>query len=400
MKTAGQPLSLRQLERYTEMNQTLQPMADRSRLAIIADHPEALECNSAHIIQAALTRGNSVLAIAPGLPIGIAGSGPLRGASMSNLNTSGEKSATKKLISQPRNSSLEQTFADWHPDTILACSLDTLPMAFHAANRIRVSRVSCALFSNPAEPGTDTERRAGTWAQRRRINSCLRRCQSVIIADRSQVDELASIGITLPPDRIHVIPAPGADIIALAASELPGIANGLRFLAIAEVVDTTHRATLHRAAEILRERGHAVSLVLATPPDVTSYDNSPPTDNPSALIEVSHSAHDMTDEICIAHVFIELGAPNIYPASALSALAIGRPILARNFPALKNLLDERVNGILLPGSTPEQIVTGVESLLRRPDLLPSMGRASRSKAERYFNAEQISADILKLLQLR
>ena len=83
----------------------------------------------------------------------------------------------------------------------------------------------------------------------------------------------------------------------------------------------------------------------------------------------------------------------------MTALAIGRPLLALDTPAHRRLIDERVNGVLLPSPDADAIVAGAASLLRRPDLFPSMARASRAKAERHFDASAFATRILDTLQL-
>jgi hypothetical protein len=45
------------------------------------------------------------------------------------------------------------------------------------------------------------------------------------------------------------------------------------------------------------------------------------------------------------------------------------------------------------------LTTAMESFLKRPDLIPSMARASRLKAERRFDVKTVNAKILKVLDL-
>jgi len=372
-------------------------VAGRSRLAIVAASIYSLEATYGHLVQSALKRGNAVLCLAPGLPIGIAASGPLAGASTFNLvdGAGGREVQTFRLGSKQ----LDAAFGDWHPDTVLACDLAVLPAVVRAARRIRVTNISCAVLANAAEPGMP--RRPIPWLQRRRISSALRQAHAIVLTDSDQQHSLAREGIAVPRDRVHEIAGPGIDLDDYQEVVLPEISDGVRVLVVAESVVTGHRAALAEAAALLRERHPGVRVVLAVPsPPGEHTGESKAVDDPAPLVEIALTTDELPDEVRRAHVVIELGAATIYPRSALLALAIGRPLIVRSVPGLGNLVDERVNGIQLTDATPATIVAGIENLLHRPDLFPSMARASRAKALRSYQAKRFTSSILKLLDLR
>jgi glycosyltransferase involved in cell wall biosynthesis len=62
-------------------------------------------------------------------------------------------------------------------------------------------------------------------------------------------------------------------------------------------------------------------------------------------------------------------------------------------------IDERVNGVVVPPRDVSALARTIESFLLRPDQLDWMSRASRRKAERCFDANAISRELLALMGL-
>jgi glycosyltransferase involved in cell wall biosynthesis len=57
------------------------------------------------------------------------------------------------------------------------------------------------------------------------------------------------------------------------------------------------------------------------------------------------------------------------------------------------------NGMLVPPGDPAALASAMTRLLTRPDLIPSMARASRSYAEASFDSRRINAHLLNALGL-
>jgi glycosyltransferase involved in cell wall biosynthesis len=87
------------------------------------------------------------------------------------------------------------------------------------------------------------------------------------------------------------------------------------------------------------------------------------------------------------------------PQPILEALATGRPIVTTNTSGCRETVDERVNGCLVPPGDPAALVAGIESILKRPDLIPHLARASRAKAERRFDERAATAAMMVALGL-
>jgi Glycosyl transferases group 1 len=369
------------------------PAPQKSRLAIIAASAGQLERTCGHVIQLALKRNNAVLCAAPGLPIGVAADGPFQGASLTNVVDRLEAGVTSHLPA--RSETLKSAVADWRPDTILACGLDALPLARQAARQIRLDRIACVLFEEPAIETKGAVQRL--WATRK-INGAMKQCFAVIVADNDQIGACRAIGVALPRSPVTVIPGPGVDLTRVASSQLPGIGNGIRVFVDSDSPYDDQSETLAAIETALAATAGKLTLVAAPPS--TAPSRKVGDDTPANTSETEWFGEPFVRALHDAHIHVQLHARQTFPTALMCALAVGRPILARDTPALRTTVDERVNGVLLPSAEPGAVAAGIRDVLNRPDLLASMARASRAKAARRFDAARLSGAVLDALMMR
>jgi glycosyltransferase involved in cell wall biosynthesis len=77
------------------------------------------------------------------------------------------------------------------------------------------------------------------------------------------------------------------------------------------------------------------------------------------------------------------------PVSILEAMAIGLPLVYTNVGALREIIEDGVNGIMVPIGESEPIVKAVKKLISEPELRKQMGIINRKKAEKDFSIENI-----------
>ncbi|MCB1509522.1 MAG: glycosyltransferase [Hyphomicrobiaceae bacterium] len=367
--------------------------ARRSRLAIISSSASLLERNCRHIVRAAQTRANAVLCLAPGLPIGVAGSGPLEGASMVNLPT---EPRDPDGLGKAARSAAQTAFDDWRPDTVLACGLDALAFSHAIARKSRLSHISLLQYGEPVLPPLGFYDRL---TMRHEWHAALKACRAVIVADRSIATAMRDDIKLAPSDAsVRIVSGAGVDLAAVAAAPLPGIGDGFRIMAFAEPYDLVAPQIWQAIAAHMAERGHAVSVELVCPAARRLVD--PQAVDETEITRMVATLDVLPEAIARAHVCVALFGAQTFTDSLQTALALGRPVLALDTPAHRRAVDERVNGILLKSAEPEHIIQGIETMLRRPDLFASMARASRAKAERMFDATVLSAAVLDALELR
>lgn len=77
------------------------------------------------------------------------------------------------------------------------------------------------------------------------------------------------------------------------------------------------------------------------------------------------------------------------PKSLIEASAVGRPIITCNSIGCKDVVDDEVNGFLVPPQNPRRIADCLMKLINEPELRKIMGKAARAKAEREFSIDSV-----------
>ena len=77
------------------------------------------------------------------------------------------------------------------------------------------------------------------------------------------------------------------------------------------------------------------------------------------------------------------------PKSLIDACAVGRPIVTTNSIGCKDVVDDGVNGFLIPVRDSEALAQKLRILIEDKNLRVSMGRATREKAEREFGLDSV-----------
>ena len=77
------------------------------------------------------------------------------------------------------------------------------------------------------------------------------------------------------------------------------------------------------------------------------------------------------------------------PKSLIDACAIGRPIVTTNSIGCKDVVDDGINGFLVPVRDSETLAQKLRILIEDKDLRIRMGKASREKAEREFDLKNV-----------
>ena len=78
-----------------------------------------------------------------------------------------------------------------------------------------------------------------------------------------------------------------------------------------------------------------------------------------------------------------------FPRAAMEAAAMGLPIVATNIRGCRQVVEQGVNGLLVPVDDPRALREAIETLGEDADLRASMGRASRAKALGEFDEDRV-----------
>jgi glycosyltransferase involved in cell wall biosynthesis len=84
------------------------------------------------------------------------------------------------------------------------------------------------------------------------------------------------------------------------------------------------------------------------------------------------------------------------PRSLIEAAAIGRPSVTTDLPGCRDVVQDRVTGLLVPPRNAAALAAALRRLIVDPGLRAQMGRAARNRAERHFSSARAIAWMLSL----
>ena len=87
------------------------------------------------------------------------------------------------------------------------------------------------------------------------------------------------------------------------------------------------------------------------------------------------------------------------PRSTQEAMAVGRPIITTDVPGCRETIRDGENGFIVPPHSPDAVAEAMEKFIRRPCLVPKMGKRSRELAEQLFDANEVNKRLCEFLGL-
>lgn len=85
------------------------------------------------------------------------------------------------------------------------------------------------------------------------------------------------------------------------------------------------------------------------------------------------------------------------PRSTQEAMAMARPVITTDAPGCRETVVHGVNGFLVPPRDVEALAKAMEQFIQQPELIISMGQASRQLAEERFDVRKINQKLLQVL---
>jgi glycosyltransferase involved in cell wall biosynthesis len=78
-------------------------------------------------------------------------------------------------------------------------------------------------------------------------------------------------------------------------------------------------------------------------------------------------------------------------------MAMARPVITTDAPGCRETVVQGVNGFLVPPRDVEALVRAMERFILQPELIITMGQASRKLAEERFDVHKINQRILEVM---
>ncbi|WP_276037987.1 sugar transferase [Desulfovibrio mangrovi] len=292
------------------------------------------------------------------------------------------------------------------PDIVLSFGLKQSTIGSLAAWLARVNRI----YALPC--GTTALQEKGALRRRLRARLCGTLCKLALSACRSvffQTPEERAFfrdkGILPSGTANRLLNGTGVDLTDYPFSPLPDSAS--EAAGSGEMVFTCI-APLDREGG-LEEFVEAARLISHEYPEArfrlagTSATGNPISDSDLSLwktwMEIEPQVMTPRELLAESTVFVLPGCRNGLPHAALAALATGRPIIATDAAACREIVLDGANGFIVPAGNASAMAEAMRRCMRERDSLAAMGEASRRYAEERFDARQVCRAQLKEMHL-
>ncbi len=309
-----------------------------------------------------------------------------------------EPQGLKLLSDWKAVASLKSVLAAWAPHEVMGFGAKPMVYAALAAKGAHVDHIVARVDGLPEHGfgGMLAADEMPAW----RYAQALRAAHAAVFHNRDDVGLLKRLGLLPSALPVTIVPGAGIDMEQHEKLPLPSVGQGLIFLMIARLDRRKGVIEYCEAAGKVRERAPNIRFMLAGaagdgslglhPEDIAelgpAVEYLGPVDNVRALIAQ-------------CHIFVYPSYSEGMPQHVLEAMAAGRAVITTDVSGCRDTVDERVNGCLLPARDSEALADAMASFLKRPDLIPTIARASRAKAERFCGDQLVNQSLLTVLGL-
>jgi L-malate glycosyltransferase len=220
------------------------------------------------------------------------------------------------------------------------------------------------------------------------LNRCIRRLAFVQAISRQTADRLRLAGYE--ESRIKTIP--NAVHVALYDAERrrsPVKVQELRVIYVGRLQPVKGVRVLVEAWPQVRASTGARLLLVGDGPLRPELERRAAELGISDSVEFTGRSNSVPQLLQSADIYVQPSEQEGLPNSVLEAMSAGLPIVATNVGGNVDLVDDGVNGFLVPPSDPLALAAGILKLAGHADMRFEMGRISRQRIDREYAAPAV-----------
>ena len=103
---------------------------------------------------------------------------------------------------------------------------------------------------------------------------------------------------------------------------------------------------------------------------------------------------DVPDLLAMMDVFVLPSWREGIPRSAIEAAAMAKPLVLTDIRGCREVVQDSIEGILVPARDPGRLTEAILTLLRNPGLRTSMGQAARARALKRFDEDRVAETVV------
>ncbi len=276
---------------------------------------------------------------------------------------------------------LSEQLRAWRPGMVVLASADVAEAGQAAARAAGVPKLAAYAYDGVTFSAN------GTLSVTTGYKKVIAACDAAVV--HSEADRAAT-----KCDAVRVVPGTLTDSGLGAAVPMPPLDGKVCVLMVAEKGSAEAIADYLAVADAVAPTASNLRFQLAHAPWAEA-------DGVGRFGEVEYLGPitDVAKALAGCHAVVHLTAEDGVPKLLLEALAAGRSVITINAPGCLQLVDQGVNGWIVPAGNRTALEQAVRALAANPELLVAEGRASRLKAERRFGAGARERAVLDALGL-
>lgn len=289
---------------------------------------------------------------------------------------------------------LKRILAEEHPDKVLSNFVKANVYGCIAAHRLGVDDIFVMMGGlGSVFHGSGFKSRIARLVVKVEYAASLKYAKKIFFQNDEDSQLLVKLGL-VKPEQVVRIHGSGVNLEHFSQQPLPEKPS---FVFIGRLVRGKGVMEYLEAARMVKRQYPEVVFNLVGP-----YDTNPSALKPEDIkpyIEdgtvVYHGEQkDVRPYLTAASCFV---LPSYYgegtPKSGLEALATGRPVIAADAVGCREIVEEGNNGFLVIPRNPGVIADVMGQLIKKPELVESMGIASRKLAESKYDVRKINSSI-------
>lgn len=267
--------------------------------------------------------------------------------------------------------------AHWAHVPRIYATITGLGYAFEADTPFKqiINKISCRLYS-----------------------ASLRHATGIFFQNQDDAGLFRREGILAPDARIFFARGTGVDTSYFAEAPLPPLDPGasIVFLLVGRLLEAKGIYDYIKAAQKLKgDYPKARFQILGLPETGRGSVAVAQLKRFEPVIEYLGQARDVRPYFTRCHVAVLPSWREGTPTALMEAMSMGRPLVATDVPGCREVVQNGVNGFLAISRNPDSLALAMSRFLAQPELVKSMGSASRALAVSEFEAQKVADKILR-----
>jgi glycosyltransferase involved in cell wall biosynthesis len=367
------------------------------RVAIISHHAPTIVSFRGALIRSLVQRGAEVWVLAPDYTPEIKKSVCALGVMVADYPL--HRTGMNPFKDLQTFFALQRILRQIHPHIVLPYSVKAIIYGLLAAGHVERRVVLMAGLGYAfTETNPSLRRRLLRFVIKQMYRAALRRADAVLFFNPDDLREFCEESI-IHPEQAVLLGGTGVDLAQF--SPQPPVLSPVTFTLAARLLREKGIEEFAEAARLIKQRYLNTRFLLLGGLDT----------NPGSLREVEvrrwvdegvlewpGHVPDVKPYLMQTSVYV---LPSYYregvPRSTQEAMAMARPVITTDAPGCRETVVQGVNGFLVPPRDVDALVAAMERFIRQPDLIITMGQASRKLAEERFDVHKINAIILQAM---